>query len=104
MTKTKLIDIHEVAGMLRLSVNSVSDLLRMRRNGQSDFPLPVTKVSRKHMWSKRNVEQYILRLAAHNMRPMQKTRPVPKEPPPIPPGKYKPETIATLRKFGLDVS
>jgi len=49
----------EVADRLRLSIGTVNRLLAKRRNGEGDFPLPISAARSKGRWRARDIEKYI---------------------------------------------
>jgi len=49
----------EVADRLRISIGTVNRLLAKRRNGDGNFPLPISAARSKGRWRARDIDKYI---------------------------------------------
>ena len=59
----ELLDIHETADLLRLSVPTVRLYLYRSRQGVGSFPEPINGFRRKCFWLRTTIESYLLQLA-----------------------------------------
>jgi predicted DNA-binding transcriptional regulator AlpA len=59
----ELLDITELSKMLRLSVSMLRKRIAKARNGESDFPLPISSPKEKNRWQKKDIENWINRKA-----------------------------------------
>lgn len=59
MDPPRLLLIGGVADRILLSISSVNRLLRQARNGQGNFPLPVSPPRSKLRWLESDIERYI---------------------------------------------
>jgi len=67
----------EVASMMRLSVSSITRLLRQRRQGVGNFPLPISGTMRgvKGRWLRSDIESYIASQANNAVPPVNPVSP-----------------------------
>jgi len=93
--KIELLNIDKVAELLHLSKPNIYLKIQLRRQGKSDFPLPITDRKQRHLWLADEIEKYVLRRNAQNN---------PSSPQGIQTRKRQSaETLATLEKFGLGI-
>jgi len=61
MSQFELLDIHQTADLLKLSVATVRLRLYERRRGIGDFPQPIGDFKRKCFWLRSEIERYVER-------------------------------------------
>ena len=89
--KHEILLVHEVADRLRMSICTVNRLLRKRRNGEGNFPLPLYGKKCTGRWLASDIGKYIESLADVNKS--QET----------PDYQKRKETVrAELRQHGID--
>ena len=93
--KMELLTIDRVAELLHLSKPNIYLKIRLRREGKTDFPLPITDNKQRHLWLADEIERYILRRNEQN----NPTSPQDKQPR----KRQSAETLATLERFGLGI-
>lgn len=55
----QILEIGEVASLLRVSIPTINRWLRQTRNGEMDFPLPISPKGCKGRWLASDIERYI---------------------------------------------
>ena|GEM_PF-4973770 len=59
MENSTLVNIREVADMLRKGEGTVRYYVIQRRKGFSDFPLPISREKQKLFWRRSDIEQWL---------------------------------------------
>ena len=99
MANIELLDVKEVAALLRLSKPSIYLKIQQRRRGCGDFPLPIGDHKQRLLWLKSDIDQWILQRAARNNPPAPQDASVPEMQPAESRRQISPETLAILEKF-----
>lgn len=56
--QNELMDIKEVAAYLRCSVDTIWRRMKDRREGNGNFPLPITPPGKKNFWNRIDIESW----------------------------------------------
>jgi predicted DNA-binding transcriptional regulator AlpA len=92
MQNIKLLNLDEVAAMLRIAKTTVYYKVVQRRRGLCDFPLPIGGKCQRLLWLADEVERSVLRCnESNNPDTTQGKR------------KCSAKTVEVLKKYGLEV-
>jgi predicted DNA-binding transcriptional regulator AlpA len=97
MSSIELLDITEIAALLRTTVPTIRLRLTNSRKGQSDFPKPISGRKQRCLWLKSDVERYLYQCSErNNPRPLKSQRQSRQV-------QHSDSTLAVLKQFGLDI-